>query len=148
MEGNNRVSKIWSDIIRAVISKPVIHNLYLVNTAIQLGNGQRAQLWLDKWVGEMCLKEEFSRLFSLSTDKNGILVEFYTRWEGTQGWNLGFRRPLLAWEEEEVSRLQAATRDSPALRDLSLDIWKWKADLFGVFSVACVQMLRIILGAS
>lgn len=69
MEGNNRVSKIWSDVIRAMISKPVIHNLYLVNTAIQLGNGQRAQFWLDKWAGEMCLKEEFPRLFSLSTNR-------------------------------------------------------------------------------
>lgn len=35
----------------------------------RIGNGPQLSLWNDVWFGEICLKEEFPRLFSLSTDK-------------------------------------------------------------------------------
>ncbi|CAL5412431.1 unnamed protein product [Camellia sinensis] len=56
MERNNRNLKIWSDIIGAIISTPMLHNLYLANSVIELGNGRRALFWLDKWAGEQSFK--------------------------------------------------------------------------------------------
>ncbi|XP_028090503.1 uncharacterized protein LOC114290742 [Camellia sinensis] len=132
MEGNIRVLKIWSDIINAVRSQPELFNFYLDNSINQLGNDRRAQFWLDKWSGDLCLKIEFPRLFSLSTDKYGIVFDFYTRRGRQQDWNLEFRRPLLAWEEEEV---------------ISPDVWKWKVDPFGLLSVASMyKRCELFLG--
>ncbi|CAL5403808.1 unnamed protein product [Camellia sinensis] len=99
LEGRGRGSKIWSDIVTAITSKPVLHNFYLENSAIILGNGRRAQFWRDKWAGELCLKDEFPRLFSLSAVKDGVVADFYTSSGGIQDWHLEFRRPMLAWEE-------------------------------------------------
>ncbi|KAL7251725.1 hypothetical protein ACSBR1_013560 [Camellia fascicularis] len=138
LEGNIRASKIWSDIINAVRSQNEFLNFYLDNAVIQLGNGRRAHFWLDKWSGELCLKTEFPRLFSLSTDKYGTVSDFYSRRGGLQDWNLDFRRPLLAWEEEEVRRLYILISSVPDIRVSSPDIWKWKADPTGLFSVASV----------
>lgn len=136
LERRVRGSKIWSDIVTAVISKLVLHIFYLENSAIILGNGRRAQFWRDKWAGELCLKDEFPRLFSLSTVKDGVVSDFYTSSGGFQDWFLEFRRPLLAWEEEEVSRLHTLLRSAPVVRVISPDIWKWRADSSGMYSAA------------
>ncbi|XP_028085805.1 uncharacterized protein LOC114286794 [Camellia sinensis] len=147
MEGNIRVSKIWADIINAVRSQPEFLNVYLDNAVIQLGNGRRAHFWLHKWSGELCLKTEFPRLFSRSTDKYGTVSEFYTRRGGLQDWNLDFRRPLLAWEEDEVRRLYILISTVPAIRVSSPDIWIWKADPTGSFSVASMyKRCELFLG--
>ncbi|GMP99557.1 hypothetical protein CsSME_00046990 [Camellia sinensis var. sinensis] len=74
-----RGSKLWSDIISLVLSKPDLHNFYHNNSVIVLGDGMRAHFWLDKWAGNVCLKEEFPRLFSLSIDKLGVVNAYFQR---------------------------------------------------------------------
>ncbi|XP_028073785.1 uncharacterized protein LOC114276193 [Camellia sinensis] len=53
-------------------------------------------------------------------------------------WKLAFRRPLLAWEEEEVQRLHVFLSEAPNLNQLSEDSCLWMANPLGVFSVALV----------
>lgn len=89
------------------MSKPNLHNFYLNNFVIMLRDGIRAHFWLGKWAGNVCLKEEFPRLFSLSIDKMGVVNAYFQRRGEAEGWNFGFRRPLLAWKEEEVVRLSS-----------------------------------------
>ncbi|CAL5443483.1 unnamed protein product [Camellia sinensis] len=36
---------------------------------VERGDGNRIRFWIDKWLGNVSLKDEFPRLFSLSTDK-------------------------------------------------------------------------------
>ncbi|XP_028056520.1 uncharacterized protein LOC114260570 [Camellia sinensis] len=68
----------------------------------------------------------------------GVVIDFYNRRGGIQVWNLEFRRPLLAWEEEEVCRLHSFLINASEMRATKPDVWKWKADPSGVVSVASV----------
>lgn len=133
-----RGSKIWSDIITAVLSNPELHSFYITNSHIVPGDGRRVQFWRDKWVGNVCLMDEFPRLFSLSTDKNGVVKVFFEQRSDDGGWNMGFRRPLLVWEEEEAQRLSNLLRNAPALCNNKPDELKWSADPSELFSVASV----------
>ena len=63
-----RESKIWSDIIQAVMSYPELHHFYISNAQIVLGDGRSARFCRDKWVRNVCLMVEFPRLFSLTMD--------------------------------------------------------------------------------
>ncbi|XP_028061933.1 uncharacterized protein LOC114265350 [Camellia sinensis] len=128
---NIQANFLWrgSDLRRKV-------HMYLANSAIELGNGRRTLFWLDKWAWELSFKEEFPRLFSLFTNKIGVVSDFYNRSGGFQVWNLEFRRTLLAWKEEEVSRIHSFFMNAPAMRVTKQDAWKWKADPSGLFSVA------------
>jgi len=86
-----------------------------------LGDGRRALFWWDKWAGNVCLKEVFSRLFSLSNDKMRVVNIYYQRRIEFTDWNLGFKRALLAWEEEEVNRLYDFLRNAPVLCNSQAD---------------------------
>ncbi|CAL5348368.1 unnamed protein product [Camellia sinensis] len=54
-------------------------------------------------------------------------------------WKLLFRRPLLAWEEDEVSRLQVLIRDALGLNMGLKDFIRWNASLDGQFTVAGIR---------
>ncbi|GMP68894.1 hypothetical protein CsSME_00028347 [Camellia sinensis var. sinensis] len=46
-------------------------------------------------------------------------------------WELSFRRPLLAWKEDELQKLRVVLGEGPALRLESNDMLWWKADPSG-----------------
>ncbi|XP_028056846.1 uncharacterized protein LOC114260849 [Camellia sinensis] len=73
-----------------------------------VGNGGRIQFWYDKWMNNLCLKEEFPRLYSLSEEKCSSVQQIYQMRGHSNEWNLMFRRSLLAWEEEELGVLQGS----------------------------------------
>lgn len=54
------------------------------------------------------------------------------------GWQLQFRRNLLAWEEEEVQRLLGMLDLSPPSRFGIEDSCSWSAESLGKFIVAFV----------
>ncbi|XP_028087408.1 uncharacterized protein LOC114288126 [Camellia sinensis] len=60
----------------------------------------------------------------------------YQRRGSIQDWNFLFRRPLLAWEEEEVVRLQELLRDAPSLTTDSEDSCLWLVNSSGSYSIA------------
>lgn len=133
---DGRGSRIWFDIVNLSSSNPDLHNFYLNNTLIALGDGRRAHFWLDKWANNVCFKEEFPRLFSLSNNKMGVVSVYYQRMSAAEGWNLGFRRALLAWEEEEMNRLYTLLCSAPALCSNKSDELLWVADPSRIFSVS------------
>ena len=51
-------------------------------------------------------------------------------------WRLLFTRSLLAWEEEEVQRLQDLTGDAPRINEELPDSIRWTAAPSGQFTVA------------
>ncbi|KAL7235688.1 hypothetical protein ACSBR1_019058 [Camellia fascicularis] len=85
------------------------------------------------------LKVEFPRLYSLSGDKDGILKDYVQRRQSTGVWVFSFRRPLLAWEEEEIDRLQGWLGCGPRIRLNCPDALHWDADPSGQFTVASVR---------
>ncbi|CAL5365331.1 unnamed protein product [Camellia sinensis] len=130
------VSTVWKDIVSVISANSVAAEFFSQNFRIIVGNGERIHFWTDRWFNDMSLRSEFPRLFSLSVEKEGSLQFFYHRKGPGSDWKLAFRRSLLAWEEEEVHRLNVLLAEVPNLNPITEDHCLWRASNSGVFSVA------------
>lgn len=101
VEANN-ISKLWSDILLVNESNSSLFNYYLHNTEIKIDNGERLSFWIDNWMGTRCLKSQFPRLYFLSVDRDISLYMQWSRARNQNSWAFNFRKPLLAWEEDEL----------------------------------------------
>lgn len=70
---DDKVSKVWKDIVSLALSNIGMVEFFLQNFKIIIWNGERIQFWTDRWFNNISLKNEFPRLFSLSTKKEGSL---------------------------------------------------------------------------
>ncbi|XP_028101954.1 uncharacterized protein LOC114301226 [Camellia sinensis] len=61
---------------------------------------------------------------------------FFHRRVADSDWNLAFKRPLLAWEEEEVQKLNDLLQNVPRLNEGVTDSCSWVAHPFEEFTVA------------
>ncbi|XP_028054606.1 uncharacterized protein LOC114258816 isoform X1 [Camellia sinensis] len=59
----------------------------------------------------------------------------WSRTRNENNWAFNFKRPLLAWEEDELQRFCDALGEGPELRLDSTDSILWKADPVDIFSV-------------
>lgn len=115
---------------------------------IIVGNGRRIKFWYDSWLGGRGLKDEFTMLFSLSTEKEDSLQQLSAKIGASGRWQLQFRRSLLAWEEEELQRLLDMLLLTPRLRDGVEDSCSWLAEKSGQFTVASVWRWRAAAGGN
>lgn len=100
-------------------------------------------------MGNVCLMNEFPRLFLLSNDKNGVVSVFFERRVEDGGWNLGFRRSLLVWKEEEAYRLSSLLSTAPTLCSTKPDELLWCADPSKLFTVSSVyKWTESLLGSA
>lgn len=126
-----------SDIILVNHSNSNLVNFYLDNVEIRIGNGERISFWVANWMGTNYLKFQFPRLYYLLVERNMTLNLHVTKARNQSSWEFNFKRPLLAWEEEELQRLHDVLGEDPALRLESNDSIWWKTDFSGIFSVKC-----------
>ncbi|XP_028114459.1 uncharacterized protein LOC114312434 [Camellia sinensis] len=92
--------------------------------------------WKDNWARNVCLKDVFPRLYSLSVGKDESVGLVYSRRTGAGEWNLNFRRSLFQWNVEELRRMSTMLLNAPVLREGRRDILSWSADTSGSFSIA------------
>jgi hypothetical protein len=81
----------------------------------------------------------FPRLFSLSVQKEASIRDVAVIGEDFTVWNLNWRRGLFVWEDSLVTRLRALL--SQVILSTGTDLWWWKADPEGVFSVKSAYSL-------
>jgi hypothetical protein len=65
----------------------------------KVGNGGNTRFWLDTWVGERPLCQEFSRLFLVSVQKEDCINQMGVWRNEAWEWDLKWRRRLFVWEE-------------------------------------------------
>ncbi|XP_028053421.1 uncharacterized protein LOC114257814 [Camellia sinensis] len=135
-ERASRLSKIWGDIIRTVASRANLMQFFRSNTVVKIGDGRRIRFWSDCWSEGVCLRDEFPRLYSLSVDKVGYVFMFHSNRDAYGNWVFNFRRPLFAWEEEELSRLLVHLSSTPLLKANVANCLTWNTDTSGCFSVS------------
>lgn len=142
------VSAVWKGIVSSISSNTAVAEVFEQNFKLIIGNWEMIQFWTDRWFNSRSLRNDFPRLFSLSIDKEGTLKCFYQRKGRDTDWKLEFRRPLLAWEEEEeVQRLALFLSEAPILNHTAEDSCSWLANSSGVFSVALVwQRMEVAKG--
>lgn len=72
---------------------------------MKLGNGEEAMFWDGMWYGDKPLRDEFPRLYQLSS-KNGGKVKDMGRWENESWlWRVEWRRELRDCEKEWERKL-------------------------------------------
>lgn len=121
------LSHTWKDIISVAVVNTALRDFFLQNFRLVVGNGRRLQFWTDRWCHNQNLSVSFPRLFTLSVDKDGKLFDFFHRRVADSDWNLIFKRPLLAWEEEEVQKLNDLLQNAPRLNEGVVDSCSWLA---------------------
>ncbi|KAK7247156.1 hypothetical protein RIF29_42033 [Crotalaria pallida] len=104
------------------------------NLWIDLGRGDKARFWQDRWVGDRKLKDLFPRLFLLSQNKHSLVKDCGSWNQNVWSWNLGWRRQLFAWEEELVLHLNQIIQAKACSISID-DGWKWGSSSRGLFEV-------------
>ena len=137
LESTDGVATVWKDIVQLNSLNPLMGEFYEQNLKLSVGNGKRILFWSDAWHIGRSLKEDYPRLYSLSTEKEESLLQISAK-KSLGVWQFQLRRSLLAWEEEEVKRLSGFLESSPALREEIEDSCSWLADKSGKFSVSSV----------
>ncbi|KAE8669531.1 hypothetical protein F3Y22_tig00112231pilonHSYRG00219 [Hibiscus syriacus] len=69
-------SWIWRGFMNNYEKNDAIGDYLGSNSKIQVGNGRSIAFWNDVWVNNSTLKFQFPRIFALSTNKWGIVVDF------------------------------------------------------------------------
>jgi hypothetical protein len=116
----------------------------------KVGNGGGTRFWLDKWIGERPLCQEFPRLFSISCQKENR-VNQVGAWNNKEwAWNLRWRRQLFLWEEEACANLlnliggvKLASHDDSWKCDIGVD-----GDYVGYFHILIYFKVIIIINYS
>jgi len=104
-------------------------------------NGMNTFFWKDAWVSNVPLMESFPRLFSLACSQDGKVGELYRRSSEGISWRIGWKRELFEWKNELVSSLWA--RLEGVVLGEGSDVWAWRADKEGVFSVkSCYSLIQ------
>lgn len=137
MESTEGMSTVWKDIVQLNSINQPLGEFYDQNLKLSVGNGRRILFWSDAWLNGRSLKEDYPRLYSLSTEKEESLLQMSAK-KSLGVWQFQFRRSLLAWEEEEVKRLSGFLESSPALREEIEDSCSWLAANSGKFSISSV----------
>lgn len=71
---SSSMSRLWADVVQLGALSPELVGYYLSNLKLVVGNGQRLKFWEDKWLNNLCLKEEFPRLYRLSKEKGSTIL--------------------------------------------------------------------------
>ena len=130
-----KCSKVWHDILSVGALVPSLLPYFFHNVGFAIGDGSRMSFWKHAWHSNSCLQDEFPRLFSLSLQQDfSVKMMWESRLQSSE-WSLIFRRPLLAWEEEDLARLRSALLVHPPIRQHQRDKMVWKANSSGIFSV-------------
>ena len=92
-----------------------------------MGDGKNTLFWTDVWVGEVSLRDRFTRLYELSLLKGESVAAMRSLGWGGAGEAWKWRRRLFAWEEESLGELTLLLL-SVSLQVHREDNWTWKAD--------------------
>jgi hypothetical protein len=94
---SNRASAWWKEICNIEVRDNV--SWFGQHVRRNIGNGNSTRLWLDCWMGGSPLCEQFPRLFSIATNKEGMVCDMWVEREGMRQWDWGWRRRLFVWDE-------------------------------------------------
>ncbi|GKV36164.1 hypothetical protein SLEP1_g44325 [Rubroshorea leprosula] len=132
-EGRGIGSPWWKDICKLNTGLGNKDGWLLPNFNLKLGDGTSVKFWLDVWVGEDSLANVFPRLFLLDINKN---CSIYDRGQWSDGgwcWRLQWRRPIRAWEEENLQQLIGTINHIKPVRNVK-DTWRWRPDNEGKYT--------------
>ena len=103
-----------------------------------IGRGDRAIFWSDIRCNSASLKEDFPRIFVLSSNKNGFMKDFGSWQKEVWRWDIPMRRPLFDWETKVWESFRSVL-DKIKIRRWTSDKIAWSMCKLGIFSVSSFQ---------
>jgi len=105
-----------------------------------LGDGRSVKFWEDRWVEDIVLKENFLRLFLISTCKDSLVSDLVNPGQitsdGCQSWNLGWRTERFVWKKcieeqllDKISKIQWNSEGKDRLTWVGKDEQKYTVKL-------------------
>ncbi|GAU36594.1 hypothetical protein TSUD_362640 [Trifolium subterraneum] len=121
----------WRDICSMGINLNI--NLFAQQMVRKFGNGEMTSFWYSTWLGDMSLKDNYPRLFSISDRKETTVRNVLGGVEGTLDRNLSWRRRLFVLEEVRRDVLLAFING--VLLSVAADVWEWRPQQGSIFTV-------------
>ncbi|GKC59854.1 hypothetical protein Tco_1087452 [Tanacetum coccineum] len=95
-----------------------------------IGNGNNSNFWYDNWLGDVCVKVKFNRLFNLDIQKDASVAQKFQNPDSAVSFQ---RRPRVGIEESQFQELSLLL--SLVFLSSSNDPWSWTLNGHGNFSV-------------
>lgn len=133
-ENRRRLGGVWDSITSIYKWGRNFEQVIQKGIQMRVGDGKNLSFWEDKWVGGMCLKIRFPRLFLFSVQKEEKIANMGV-WDGIQWqWNLTWRGNLFQWEIEQVEELLNDLKEVSLARDMHDRPW-WSYEHDGNFTI-------------
>jgi len=92
-----KTSTWWQDVIQTCGGEES-GSWFNSNVRRRVGDGKATLFWEDHWVGTTPLKTQYLRLYNISEQKKGYIIELGQWDEGVWRWELAWKRSLFQWE--------------------------------------------------
>ncbi|GMI79579.1 hypothetical protein HRI_001627200 [Hibiscus trionum] len=93
-------SWIWKGIVNSFAYNDTMGFALQDNLCIHVRDGKSILFWSDVWISEAPLQIIFLRVFALSINKSGKVLDFGSKINLSWVWNIVLRRRLFDWEVE------------------------------------------------
>lgn len=93
-----RHSAIWKGITS-------VREMFNSHISFQVGSGSAIYFWLDVWMGDRPLAEQFPHLYRCARNNNAVIFYYIDRNSSQMTWSPTFRRNLRGEEERELLSL-------------------------------------------
>ncbi|KAE8734648.1 hypothetical protein F3Y22_tig00000738pilonHSYRG00149 [Hibiscus syriacus] len=135
-----RASWIWRGVVKNFFSDDGFGDCIRRNMRLKTGKGNYVQFWNDVWLGEVPLKIQFPRLYVLSSNKSGKVMEFRVNNGAGWVWDIQMRRNLADWEVEQLLQL-ISMLNNISISPCEEDCWIWSGNGEGCFSAkSCINI--------
>ena len=119
----------WRDIKQIALEESPTTKAFFKHLSVKLGGGRRVAFWQDTWADEKPLKIVFPILYSLSTQKNELIVNMGWFEGPLWRWTLAWQRELTIGEQEQLSNLQVLIQKCHPKRDVTDQVvWNRKEE--------------------
>ncbi|XP_039017176.1 uncharacterized protein LOC120148050 [Hibiscus syriacus] len=134
-----RTSWIWKGVVKNFFNSDDFGDCLRRNTRLKAGNGEAMEFWNDVWLGDVPLKILFPRLYVLSNNKAGKVMEFMVNNTSGWVWDIQMRRYLADWEIEQWLQLIIMLNNT-SLFPAEDDCWIWLRNDEGIFTTkSCIN---------
>lgn len=100
---------------------------------VKVGSVTKTMFWKDRWCSQNPLCREIPQIFSITSDKNALVANYWNWMEDGGTWRVSMRRHFNDWEGEHMARLLDIVEEFKLNREKE-DAWQWMLCKNGTFS--------------